>query len=148
MTPTALNQRWYSSQECSKPYIQRAWIPEFKDKPTITGCEFDRSFPVKYVLKMLAPMDALGWNGFRPLPNDVYTNLVRFFYYNLEVGTLENIEYTIDSRVRGKNIILNPKILSENTGIANAGECIFISKPSHLDKYVSKKRMNKVIVVN
>ena len=93
-------------------------------------------------------MDARGWNGFRPLLDDIYTNLVRLFYWNLEVGTLKNIEYTIDSRVRGKNIILTPTILSEITGIANARECIFISKPSHLEKYVSKKQMNEVISMN
>ena len=39
-------------------------------------------------------------------------------------------------------------ILSEITGIANAGECIFISKLTQLDQYVSKKWMNEVIVVN
>ena len=52
-------------------------------------------------------MEALGWDGLRPLPTDVYLNLVRFLYYNLEVGNLDNIKYTIDSRVRGKNIVLN-----------------------------------------
>ena len=97
---------------------------------------------------MLAPMEALGWDGFRPLPTDVYLNLVRFFYYNLEVGNLDNIEYTIDSKGRGKNIVLNPTILSEITEIANAGDCIFISKLSQLDQYVSKEHMNGVIVNN
>ena len=81
---------------------------------------------------MLAPMDALGWNGFQPLPKDVYTNLVRFFYCNLEIGNLDNVEYTIDSKVRGKDIVLNPTILSEITRIANIGECIFFSKSSQL----------------
>ena len=94
---------------------------------------------------MLAPMDALGWTNFRPLPKRVYPKLVRSFFCNLEVGTLDNIEYTIDSRVRGKDIVPNPTILSEIIGIPNEGECIFISKPSHLDKYVSKKRMYEVI---
>ena len=97
---------------------------------------------------MLALMDALGWNGFQPLPKDVYTNSVRFFYCNLEVGNLDNIEYTIDLRVRGKSIILNPTILSEITGIDNAEECIFISKPSQLDQFVSKKCMNEIISMN
>ena len=87
----------------------------------IIGWEFERNFPLKYYQKMLALMNALGWNGLRPLPKDVYTNLVRFFYCNLEVVTLENIEYTIDSRVQGKNIVLTPTILSEITGIANGG---------------------------
>ena len=39
-------------------------------------------------------------------------------------------------------------IFSETTGITNAEECIFISKPSHLDRYVSKKIMNEVIAMN
>ena len=93
-------------------------------------------------------MDALGWNRLRPLPNDVYNNLIRFYYCNLEVGNLDNIEYTIDTRVRGKNIVLNPMILSEIIGIANASECIFISKLTQLNQYVSKKWMNEVIAVN
>ena len=38
-------------------------------------------------------------------------------------------------------------ILSEITGIANAGECIFISKLTQLDQYVSKKWMNDIIAV-
>ena len=84
----------------------------------------------KYYKKMLAPMEALGWDGHRSLPTDVYSNLVRFFYCNLKVRNLDNIEYTIDSRVKGKNIVLNPIILSEITGIANVGDCIFINKPS------------------
>ena len=105
----------------------------------ITRREFQRSFPVRYVLTMLAPMDVLEWNGIQPLPNDVYTNLVRFFYYNLKVKNLDNIEYTIDTRVQGKDIVLNLTILSEITEIATMGECIFISKPSQLDQYVNKK---------
>ncbi|PSS08030.1 Acylphosphatase-1 like [Actinidia chinensis var. chinensis] len=52
-----------------------------------------------------------------------------------------SIEYTIDSRVRGKAIVLNPTILSDIIRITNEGEYIFIRKPSPLDKYVSKKRM-------
>ena len=47
-----------------------------------------------------------------------------------------------------RGVTLNPRILSEITGIANAGECIFISKPSQLDQYVSKKQMNEVIAMN
>ena len=44
--------------------IRKTWLPEFKDRPIITGREFERSFPLKYYQKMLAPMDALGLNGF------------------------------------------------------------------------------------
>ena len=54
--------------------IQKTWLLEFKDRPIITGWEFERSFPVKYVLKMMAPMDTLGWNGVQSLPKDIYTN--------------------------------------------------------------------------
>ncbi|GFY80649.1 hypothetical protein Acr_01g0004580 [Actinidia rufa] len=94
---------------------------------------------------MLAPMDALGWTNFYPLPKLAYTKLLRSFYYNLKVRNLNNLEYTIDSRVRGKDIIPNPKILSEIIGIPNEGKCIFISKTNHLDKFVSKKHMYEVI---
>ena len=79
---------------------------------------------------MLAPFEALGWDGLCPLPTDVYSNLVRFLYYNLKLENLDNIEYTIDSKVRRKNIVLNPTILFEITGIKNDGDCIFINKPS------------------
>ncbi|GFS29173.1 hypothetical protein Acr_00g0005660 [Actinidia rufa] len=103
----------------------------------IMGWEIERNFPLKYYQKILAPMDALGWNGFQSLPDDVYKNLVRFFYYNLEVWDLDNIEYTIDSRVREKNIVLTPTAYSEITGIANVRDCIFIRKPSQLDQYIA-----------
>ena len=78
----------------------------------------------------------------------MYLNFVRFVYYNLEVKNLDNIEYTIDSRVMGKNIVLNPTILSEITGITNAGDCILVNKPSHLEQYVGQKHMNEVISKN
>ncbi|GFS42904.1 hypothetical protein Acr_00g0082430 [Actinidia rufa] len=48
-------------------------------------------------------------------------------------------------RPRAKNIVLNPTILSEITGITNAEECIFISKPSQLKRYVNKRTMYDVI---
>ena len=64
----------------------------------------------------------------------------------MEVGNLDNVEYTIDTRVKGKNIVLNPTILSEITGIPNEGEFIFISKPNHLTKYVSKRQLYDIIV--
>ena len=57
--------------------IQRTWLPEFKDRPIITGREFERIFPVKYVLRMLALMGAFGWNDLRPLPiyKMIYTQI-------------------------------------------------------------------------
>ena len=110
--------------------IQKKWLSEFKERPTITRQKFKRNFPLNYYRKMLGPMESLGWDGLLPFPINVYSNLVRFFYYNLEVGNLDNIEYTIDSRVKGKNIILNCTILFKITGIANAVDSIFINKPS------------------
>ena len=83
--------RWFKTME-----IQQTWVPEFKEQTILTGWDFYRSFPAKYVLRMLAPMDGLGWPDFRVFPMNVYTNLVRFFYCNLEVGNLDNVEYTVD----------------------------------------------------
>ena len=125
--------------------FQKTWLLEFKEMLIIMGREFERNFPLKYYRKMLAPMDALGWNGLQPLPYDVYSNLVRLFYCNLKIGNLDNVEYTIDSKVRGKSIILNPMILFEIIGIVITGDCIFISKPSKLDQYVSTKSMYEII---
>ncbi|GFZ21468.1 hypothetical protein Acr_29g0006300 [Actinidia rufa] len=56
--------------------IQKTWLPQFKDRPIITGRKFERSFHLKYYPKMLALMDALGWIGLRPLPKNMYTNLI------------------------------------------------------------------------
>ena len=70
---------------------------------------------------------------------------MRLFYCNLEVGTLDNIEYSIDSKVRGKIIVLTLTILSEITRIANEGEFTFLSKPSQLKRYVNKRTMYDVI---
>ncbi|GFS44404.1 hypothetical protein Acr_00g0090140 [Actinidia rufa] len=67
--PMVFKPRYYKTME-----IQRTWLSEFKDRPIITGRDFERNFLVRYLLKMLAPMDSLGWNGLRPLPDDVYTN--------------------------------------------------------------------------
>ena len=78
----------------------------------------------------------------------MYSNLVRFFYCNLEVGNLDNIESTIDTKVRGKTIVLNPIILSEITRITNARDCIFINISNQLEKYVGQKQMNEVISKN
>ena len=82
-----------------------------------------------------------------PLPIDVYSNPMRFFYCNLEVENLDNIEYTIDTKVRGKTIVFNPTIMFEITGIPNSRKCIFINKSSQLEKYVLRKQMNEVISI-
>ena len=124
------------------------WLFDFKQSPIITGREFEKNFHLKYYFKMLAPLEALEWDVLCPLPTDGYSNLVRFFYCNLEVGNLDSIKYTNDTRVREKIIVLNPTILSKITEIANEGEFIFISKPTQLEKFVSKKRMNEVIAMN
>ncbi|GFZ21890.1 hypothetical protein Acr_29g0010520 [Actinidia rufa] len=63
---------WFKTIE-----IQRTWHPEFKERPILTGRDFDRSFLAKYVLRMLAPMDGPGWPDLRPFLMDVYTNLGR-----------------------------------------------------------------------
>ena len=81
----------------------------------------------------------LVWDGLLSLQTYVYSNLVRFFYNNLEARNLDNIEYTIDTKVRGKIIVLNTTIIYEIMGIPNMGDCIFINKPSQLEKYVQKE---------
>ncbi|GFZ06474.1 hypothetical protein Acr_18g0006440 [Actinidia rufa] len=53
--------------------IQRTWLSEFKDRPIITGQEFERNFPLKYYQRMLAPMNVLGWNGLQNLFLWMYT---------------------------------------------------------------------------
>ena len=58
---------------------------------------------------------------------------------------MDNIEYTIEIKVRGKTIVLNPTILYEIRGFPNKEECMFINKPSQLEKYVQRKQMNEVI---
>ncbi|XP_057488693.1 uncharacterized protein LOC130774654 [Actinidia eriantha] len=136
------NSRWFKTVD-----FQKKWDMNFKTRQIIVGRDFEKTFPGKYTTQMLTPMNALGWTNFRPIPKLAYTKLVRSFFCNLEVGNLDNLEYTIDSRVRGKNIVLTPTILSEITGITNEGELVFISKPSHLDKYVSKTQLYEVIAI-
>ena len=81
----------------------------------------------------MKPVKAQGWERMLPRPTDAYLSLVRFFYYNLEVGTLENNEFPIDTRVRGNNIVLNPIIFSNIIGVPNDRDSVFIDKPSILD---------------
>ena len=57
-------------------------------------------FRKKYRRKMMEPVEQQGWEGIMPLPTSMYSNLVILFYCNLEVGTPDNEELTIDSRVR------------------------------------------------
>ena len=89
----------------------------YQGKDYLTRRDFNIDFPLKYYKKMLALVEALGWDELLPLPTDEYSNSVKFFDCNLEVGNLVNIEYTIDTKVRGKTIVLNLMILSEITGI-------------------------------
>ena len=70
---------------------------------------------------MMEPVRALGWSALIPLPTSVYSELVRYFYCNLEVGNLDKPEFTIDSYVRGKHIELNPTIQSQIIGVPNMG---------------------------
>ena len=109
--------------------IQSCW-GEFQHRNIITGRNIEESFKPKYRQKMLDPARVLGWNTLIPLPTNVYSDLVRYFYCNLEVGNLDNAEFTIDSYIQGKHIVLNPTILSQIIGVLNDGELIFIEKPS------------------
>ncbi|GFY95346.1 hypothetical protein Acr_10g0007310 [Actinidia rufa] len=102
----------------------------------------------KYRQKMLEPARVLGWNTLIPLSKNVYSDLVRYFYCNLEVGNLDNAEFTIDSYVRGKHIILNPTILSQIIGVPNDGELIFLEKPSQLKNHVNKTEMNETVSIH
>ena len=82
--------------------IQRRWVPEFKERHIITGREFVRNFPLKYYRKMLALMNAIGWNNIRPLSERVYSKLVRLFYYNLEVGNLKTSSTSLTQKLEAK----------------------------------------------
>ncbi|GFS40275.1 hypothetical protein Acr_00g0067500 [Actinidia rufa] len=93
-----------------------------------------------------AGSDECTWVGWPP--TSTYGSLLQIgktILLQLEIGNLNNVEYSIDSKFRGKTIVLTPTVLSEITGIANEGEFIFISKPSQLKKYVSKRSMYDVI---
>ena len=73
--------------------------------------------------------------------------MVTLFYYNLEVGNPDNEEFTIDTRVRGKDIALTPSILSNIISVPNVGESIFIDKPSLLDQIAHKRFLNEEISI-
>ena len=96
---------------------------------------------------MLEPVRALGWSALIPFPTSVYSDLVRYFYCNLEVGNLDNPEFTIYSYVRGKHIELNPTILSQIISVPNEGELIFIEKPSQLKNHVNRAEMNDTVSI-
>ena len=51
---------------------------------------------------MMELVEAQGWKGLMPLPMSVYSNLVRQFNCSLEVGNLDNEQFTIDTKVKGK----------------------------------------------
>ncbi|GFZ06751.1 hypothetical protein Acr_18g0009210 [Actinidia rufa] len=127
--------------------IQSCWA-EFQHRNIITGRNIEESFKPKYRQKMLEPARVLGWNTLIPLPKNVYSDLVRYFYCNLEVGNLDNAEFTIDSYVRGKHIVLNPTILSQIIGVPNDGELIFLEKPSQLKNHVNKAEMNETVSIH
>ncbi|GFZ02654.1 hypothetical protein Acr_15g0012620 [Actinidia rufa] len=127
--------------------IQSCWA-EFQHRNIITGRNIEESFKPKYRQKMLEPARVLGWNTLIPLPKNVYSDLVRYFYCNLEVGNLDNAEFTIDSYVRGKHIVLNPTVLSQIIGVPNDGELIFLEKPSQLKNHVNKAEMNETVSIH
>ena len=127
--------------------IQATW-PDFQNRNIITGRNIEDSLKPKYREKMLAPVQALGWSALIPLPTSVFSDLVRYFYCNLEIGNLDNSEFTIDSYVRGKHIELNPTILSQIIGVPNEGDLIFIDKPSKLKNHVDRAEMNEIVSIH
>ena len=64
------------------------------------GQNIDVEFSKKYLQKMMEPVETQGWEEMMPLPTNVYSNLVKLFNYNLEVGTLDNVEFTLYSRFK------------------------------------------------
>ncbi|GFY97640.1 hypothetical protein Acr_12g0001810 [Actinidia rufa] len=79
--------------------IQATWVSDFKERAIITRWNIDIEFLEKYQRKMMELIEAQGWEGLVHLPTDIYSTLVRLLYYKLEVGTLENDEFTIDKKV-------------------------------------------------
>ena len=96
---------------------------------------------------MIEPVEARGWEGLMSLPMSVYSNLVSLFYCNLEVETLDNVEFTIDTTVIGKDIVLTPSILFNIIGAPNIGDNTFIDKPSTLDMLAHKSMLYKEISI-
>ncbi|GFZ18474.1 hypothetical protein Acr_27g0002130 [Actinidia rufa] len=126
--------------------IQDIW-PDFQNRNIITGRNIEDGFKPKYRQKMMEPVRALGWSALIPLPTSVYSDLVRYFYCNLEVGNLDKPEFSIDSYVRGKHIELNPTILSQIIGVPNEGELIFLDRPSQLKNHVNRAEMNEIVSI-
>ena len=93
-------------------------------------------------------VETQGWERMMPLPTKVYSTLVEtLLLCDLEIRTLENDECTIKKRVRGKNIVLTPSILSEIIGVPNARDNIFIDKPNTLDQIEHKRTLNEAISI-
>ncbi|GFZ11218.1 hypothetical protein Acr_22g0006160 [Actinidia rufa] len=126
--------------------IQDIW-PDFQNRNIITGRNIEDGFKPKYRQKMMEPVRALGWSALIPLPTSVYSDLVRYFYCNLEVENLDKPEFSIDSYVRGKHIELNPTILSQIIGVPNEGELIFLDRPSQLKNHVNRAEMNEIVSI-
>ncbi|GFZ18363.1 hypothetical protein Acr_27g0001020 [Actinidia rufa] len=124
----------------------KTW-PDFQNRNIITGRNIEDGFKPKYRQKMMEPVRALGWSALIPLPTSLYSDLVRYFYCNLEVGNLDKPEFSIDSYVRGKHIELNPTILSQIIGVPNEGELIFLDRPSQLKNHVNRAEMNEIISI-
>ena len=68
------------------------------------------------------------------------------FYCNLEIENLDNDEFTIDTRIRVNDIILNPTILSQMINVPNMGDN-FINKPSQWKQYEDRVTMNETISI-
>ena len=57
------------------------------------------------------------------------------------------MKFTIDAKVKGKNIVLTLSILFNIIGVPNVGDGLFIDKPSTLDKLTYKSMLNKEISI-
>ena len=98
--PLVFKPRLFKSEK-----IQKMWLSNFKERTIITERDFKVNFPLKYYKRMLVSVEALGWDVLLLIPKDMYSNLtrfysnlMRFFYYNLEVENLDDIEYTIETK--------------------------------------------------
>ena len=86
------------------------------------------------------PVEAQGWKEMMPLYTKVYSEYLRLIYYNLEIGNIENIEFTVESKVGRKNIVLNLSTLSEIINTPMIGDHIFLDNQNQLDRYTPYDR--------
>ncbi|GFY99142.1 hypothetical protein Acr_13g0005430 [Actinidia rufa] len=101
-SPMVFKPRIFKSME-----FQRTWLPEFRDRPIITGREFERSFPTKYYLKMLASMDTFGYIAYNIIPKTGHYNQVTtidaFIICKAMIGEPLNLNYVILKEMADRN---------------------------------------------